>query len=288
MRSRERGRGSALGGRLRFARLMVFIPLMVFAVIQVFPIYYLVVLSLKTSQEVYGGNVVGLPKSWAWSNYVVALVDAKAALFLANSLLVTAVTIVGTVLATAMVSYAIVRIRWKLAGVALAFFLLGLMVPQHSALLPLFVILRKLKLLNTYLALILPYIAFSLSMGILVFAGFLEGVPREIEEAAFVDGCSVYRCFFQIVFPLLAPAAASVAILTYILSYNELMFAVTFISKTALKTLTVGIVSLQGRYATNWGAIGASCVVALVPTLAIYLALSDKVQKGLTAGALKA
>jgi raffinose/stachyose/melibiose transport system permease protein len=161
------------------------------------------------------------------------------------------------------------------------------MIPQHSALLPLFVILRNLKLLNTYFALILPYVAFALSIAILVLTGFMESVPKELEEAAYIDGCSVYRVFFSIVVPLLAPALATVGILTYLSAYNEMMFAVTYISTERLKTLTVGILGFQGRYTTNWGTIGASLVVAVIPTIVIYMLLSNQVQKGLTAGALK-
>jgi raffinose/stachyose/melibiose transport system permease protein len=273
--------------RTRILSWTLFAVLAVVAVVQIFPFYYLSVFSLKSNEDIFSGNVIGLPKRFMWNNYTHALVTAKIFLFFANSLLVTSVTILVTVIVSAMVSYAIMRMRWKLSKVFLALFLLGLMVPQHSALLPIFVILKNLKLLNTRLALILPYIAFALSMAILVLTGFLETVPRELEEASFIDGCSIYRTFFTIVVPLLAPALATVAILTYLAAYNEMMFAVTFVSKTALKTLTVGILGLQGRWYNNWGAIGASLVVAMAPTVVIYLLLSNQVQRGLMAGAVK-
>jgi raffinose/stachyose/melibiose transport system permease protein len=268
--------------RTRILSWTLFAVLAVVAVVQIFPFYYLSVFSLKSNEDIFSGNVIGLPKRFMWNNYTHALVTAKIFLFFANSLLVTSVTILVTVIVSAMVSYAIMRMRWKLSKVFLALFLLGLMVPQHSALLPIFVILKNLKLLNTRLALILPYIAFALLL-----TGFLETVPRELEEASFIDGCSIYRTFFTIVVPLLAPALATVAILTYLAAYNEMMFAVTFVSKTALKTLTVGILGLQGRWYNNWGAIGASLVVAMAPTVVIYLLLSNQVQRGLMAGAVK-
>jgi len=266
---------------------VLFAVLCLVAAVQVFPLWYLAVFSLKSNDQIYGGNIIGLPTKWIWSNYSKALIDAKIILFFANSLIVTGVTIVVTVALSAMVSYAIMRLKWRLSKIVLGLLLLGLMIPQHSALLPLFVILRHLHLLNSYLALILPYVAFALSIAVLVLTGFLETIPKEMEEAAFIDGCSIYRVFFSIIVPLLAPALATVAILTYLAAYNEMMFAVTYISTERLKTLTVGILGFQGRYTTNWGTIGASLVVAVIPTVLIYLLLSNQVQKGLTAGALK-
>jgi raffinose/stachyose/melibiose transport system permease protein len=265
----------------------LFAVLCLITVVQVFPLWYLAVFSLKSNDQIYGGNIIGLPTKWIWSNYSKALIDAKIILFFANSLMITGATIVVTVALSAMVSYAIMRLKWRLSKIVLGLFLLGLMIPQHSALLPLFVILKNLHLLNTYFALILPYVAFALSIAVLVLTGFLETIPKELEEAAFIDGCSIYRVFFSIIMPLLAPALATVGILTYLSAYNEMMFAVTYISTERLKTLTVGILGFQGRYTTNWGTIGASLVVAVIPTVVIYLLLSNQVQKGLTAGALK-
>jgi raffinose/stachyose/melibiose transport system permease protein len=280
-------RGFTSGARRKVLAWALFALLCLITVVQVFPLWYLAVFSLKSNDQIYGGNVIGLPTRWVWSNYSKALIDAKILLFFANSLIVTGITIAVTVALSAMVSYAIMRLKWRLARIVLSLFILGLMIPQHSALLPLFVILRNLKLLNTYLALILPYVAFGLSIAILVLTSFLETLPKELEEAAFMDGCSIYRVFLSIVVPLLAPALATVAILTYLAAYNEMMFAVTYISTERLKTLTVGILGFQGRYTTNWGTIGASLVVAVVPTVVIYLLLSNQVQRGLTAGALK-
>lgn len=279
--------GNADKRKRRVMRSSLFILLAVIAFVQLFPFYYLCVFSLKSNADIWSGNIIGLPQKLMWSNYGHALFDAKIALFFMNSMIVTSSTIVVTVFISAMVSFAIMRLKWRLSKVVLGLFLLGLMVPQHSALLPLFIILRQLNVLNTYLALILPYIAFALSVAILVLTGFLETFPRDLEEASFIDGCSIYRTFFLIVFPLLAPALATVAILTYLSAYNEMMFAVTFISSTSLKTLTVGILGLTGRYFTNWGAIGASLVVAMLPTVIIYLVLSNQVQKGLMTGAIK-
>ena len=165
--------------------------------------------------------------------------------------------------------------------------LVGMMVPIHAVLLPLFLVLSKMKLLNTYWALIIPYVAFGLPLAVYLFSSFMVSIPKEMEEAAAIDGCDIYKLFFRVMLPLIRPAIATVSIFTFISSWNELMFAVTFINKSEYKTLTVGIMSMVGAYTTKWGEIGAGLMIATVPTVVIYLLLSDQVQNSLVAGAVK-
>lgn len=259
----------------------------IFACIQLYPLIWLVFFSLKDNGEIFGGNVMGFPKKFLWQNYSQAFGSGKIGIYVLNSVLVTTLTILITVLLTSMAAYGISRMKWKLSKATLTIFLLGLMIPIHSALLPLFVILRSLKLLNSYFALILPYAAFAMPMSILILTGFFESIPRELEEAACLDGCNIYKTFFYIMFPMVRPAIATISIFIYLASWNELMFATTFISDSSMKTLTVGIMSLSGQYATDWGPIGASLVVASLPTIIIYTLMSNQVQKSFVAGAVK-
>ena len=261
--------------------------LVLFTIIQLYPLIWLLLFSLKDNIEIFGGNVIGLPHRFLWQNYNQALFSGKVGLYFLNSCIVTGATIIISGLLSAMASYAIARMKWKLSKIALTVFLLGLMLPIHAALLPLFIILRDTHLLNTYWALIIPYVAFAMPMAIFVFTGFLQMVPRELEESACLDGCNIYQIFFKIVLPLIKPAVATVSIFTYLSAWNELMFAVTFISKQEFRTLTVGIMSLAGQYTTEWGPIGAGLVVATLPTIVVYSLMSDQVQKSLTTGALK-
>lgn len=258
-----------------------------YAFIQVYPLIWLLLFSFKDNNEIFGGNVIGLPHTWRWSNYSAALTTGDVGIYFMNSLLVTLITIVISSIMIAATSYAIVRMYWKMNNLFLTYFLIGLMVPIHATLLPMFVILRNMHMLNTYWALIIPYVAFALPMGIFIMTGFLNGIPRELEEAACIDGCSVYKIFYKMIVPLLKPALATVAIFTYMNTWNELMFANTFINSDKLKTLTVGIMSLAGQHSTDWGPIGAGLVIATVPTLLIYILLSDQVQKSLIVGSVK-
>lgn len=266
---------------------LLYIVLIIWGAIQIFPLYWLITFSLKTNEEIFGGNLIGLPDKFLWGNYEKALVNANVGVYFMNSVIVTGITIFITVLISLMASYALVRMKWKLRNTTLLIFMTGLMIPIHAALLPVFLILRKIKLLDTYWALILPYVAFAIPMAILILTSFMKSIPREIEEAACIDGCNIYGIFFRIIVPILRPAVATISIFTFLQAWNELMFATVFINKQAYKPLTVGIQSMAGKYATEWGPIGAALVIATIPTVIIYLLMSSQVHKSLTAGAIK-
>jgi raffinose/stachyose/melibiose transport system permease protein len=269
------------------SRIIIWIVLIAWAVASLFPIYWMITFSLKSNSEIFGGNVAGLPRDYLWSNYSNAFGSGNLGRYLLNSVLVTIATIFLVVLSSAMSSYAMIRMKWKFSKLAMSILMLGLMVPIHAALLPVFMMMRNLRLINTLWSLILSYAGFSIPLGIMITSGLISSIPRELEEAAFIDGCHIYRMFFSIILPLLRPAIATVSIFTFLQSWNELMFAVVFISRDAAKTLTVGIQAMSGRYLTEWGPIGAALVVATIPTLVIYLALSSQVQKSFIAGAVK-
>ena len=259
----------------------------IIAVIQLYPLVWLVFFSLKSNFDIYAGNIMGLPAKFIWSNYSKALIDSRVGIYYLNSCFVTLATIVISGLLAAMAAYAVERMHWKFNRLVMGIFLLGLMIPIHAALLPVFLILKQIKLLNSYLALILPYIGFALPMAILIIANFLNGIPREMEESAFIDGCTVWKSFVFIIFPLIVPAIATVSIFTYLSTWNELMFAITFVNKATYQTLTVGIMSMVGQHSTEWGPIGAGLVIATIPTLVIYVFLSNQVQRSLVVGAVK-
>lgn len=279
------GAGGSLFAKVQ--KTALYIGLFAVALIQLFPLYWMFTFSLKSNTEIFGENPIGLPKEWIWSNYSDALIGGKVGQYFLNSVVVTGATIILTAIIGLMASFALTRMVYKLRGSVNALFMLGLTVPIHSALLPIFIMLRNAKLVNSYWALILPYAAFALPMAIMIFSSFMASIPRELEEAACIDGCSVYKIFFTVIFPLMKPAMATVAIFTFLQAWNELMFAVVFISDARYKTLTVGIQSLAGQYTTEWGPIGAGLAVATIPTLIIYMFMSKKVQDSLVVGAVK-
>ncbi|WP_434655994.1 carbohydrate ABC transporter permease [Thermoanaerobacterium thermosaccharolyticum] len=261
--------------------------LVIWAIIQLYPLFWLFLFSVKNNTEIFGGNILGFPRIWQWSNYSEALSSGNVGRYFINSSIVTILTIVISSILVSTSAYAIVRMKWKYSKLVLTIFLTGMMVPIHATLLPLFIILKDLNLLNTYASLVIPYVAFAIPMGIFILTGFLYTIPKELEESAFLDGCSIYKSFYYIILPLIRPALATIAIFTYLSTWNELMFANTFINSDAIRTLTVGIMSLSGQYQTEWGPIGAGLVIATIPTILIYVLLSEQVQKSLVVGAVK-
>ncbi|MVB11660.1 L-arabinose transport system permease protein AraQ [Caprobacter fermentans] len=275
-------RASGSVGKVLLQIFLIFV-----AVTQIYPLIWLVFFSLKDNSEIFSGNVAGLPSTFRWQNYAVALNQGNVIKFFLNSAFVTTVTIVLVLFLSSMAAYAITRMNWKLSKFTMTLILVGMMVPIHAALLPLFMVLKNLKLLNTYASLILPYSAFALPMAVFILGSFFKGIPLELEEAAVIDGCGIYRTYFYIIVPQIRSALATVAIFTYLSSWNELMFAVTFINNQSYQTLTVGMMSMVGTYITQWGVIGAGLMVATIPTIIIYLLCSSQVQESLIAGAVK-
>lgn len=261
--------------------------LIFWTVINLFPLYWMVTFSLKENSEIFGENIIGLPKHWLWSNYTTAFTKGNMALYFFNSTFVTVMTIIVTSLVALMATYALMRLEWKGRKVVNNVFMLGLTVPIHAAILPVFIILRQLHMTNSFQALIIPYAAFALAMAIMISGSFMEGIPKELEEAACIDGSNVYGIFFRIILPLMKPALATIAIFTFLQAWNELMFAVIFISDSKYRTLSVGIQTLTGSFTTDWGPIGAALVIATFPTLIIYAFMSRKIQESLMAGAVK-
>ena len=269
------------------ARILTYVGLIFWMLVNLFPVYWMFTFSLKNNEEIFGSNVVGLPKHWLWSNYTRAMNAGNMPRYFLNSVIVATATILITLAVALMATFALTRLIWKQRKKLNKFFMLGLTIPIHASIVPVYVTLSRLHMLNTYWALIIPYSAFSLSMAILVCTGFMNEIPRELDESACIDGCGVWSIFFKIIVPLMKPAVATVGIYTFLQCWNELMFANIFISKTALKTLPVGVQALSGQYTTDWGPIGAALVLATFPTLLVYIFLSKKIQESFIAGAVK-
>jgi raffinose/stachyose/melibiose transport system permease protein len=273
--------------KIKIRRILLLIVLFAIAVIQIYPLIWMFFFSLKSNTENFYTNIAGIPKVWHWENYKNALVDAGLITYFINSIFYTAITLVVSGILSAMASYAIARLKWRLSKATYTIFILGIMIPIQAALLPLFIILDKIHLLDSYWALLIPYIAFAIPMSILILTSFYKNIPMELEEAAFIDGCSIYKTFFKIILPIVKPAIATISIFTFLGTWNELIFANTFVNSSKYRTLTVGIMSLNGQHATDWGLIGAGMVIATLPTLLIYIILNKQVQESLVAGAVK-
>lgn len=273
---------------MKIKKTLIYLFLAVFTFIQIFPFYWLVTFSFKSNTEIFdSNNLVGLPKVWHLENFSKALMGGEILRYLLNSVFYAAVTVVVSTLLASMVAYAINRMYWKAKGIVAAIFSLGIMIPVQATLLPLFQGLDRLGIRGGYLGLMLPYITFAMPMTVMILGGFFKALPREIEEAACIDGCNIFNMFFRIIFPMIRPEIATSCIFAFLNTWNELLFANTFVDDAKYKTLPVGIMSFVGEHSTNWGIIGAGMVIATLPTVLIYLLLSKQVQESFTVGAVK-
>jgi raffinose/stachyose/melibiose transport system permease protein len=268
-------------------KVIIYVILVLWALLNLFPVYWMFTFSLKSNEEIFGKNLIGLPWEWRWSNYVSAWHTGNMPLYFLNSVVVSVSAIALVIIASMMATYAMTRLTWKWSAHVNAFFMLGLTIPIHASIVPVYVTLKNMGLTNTYWALIFPYAAFSLAMGILICTGFMVEIPKELDEAARIDGCGPWKTFGVVILPLMKPATATISIYSFLQCWNELMFANIFNSDGKYRTLPVGVQQLSGQYTTEWGPIGAALVIATFPMLIVYIFMSKRIQESFVVGAVK-
>ncbi|MDQ0116027.1 carbohydrate ABC transporter permease [Paenibacillus harenae] len=281
----SKGKGSSVLLKLGYA--LLYIVLIVVAALQLFPLVWLLFFSLKSNQEVFNLPPLSLPTNPRWENYSKVWSAGNIDTYFLNSVWITVVATALTVVLGSLVTYAITRMKWKGSSLVLGLFMVAMMIPVHSTLIPLFSMFNKAGLIDHPLSLILTYVAFNMPITIMILLGFYYALPREVEEAAIIDGCSVNRMFFQIVLPMTGSVIATTLIINMIYNWNEFIFVNTFISSDSFKTLTVGVQNFIGQYTTDWGAIGATLMISILPILIAFLFLSDRIVEGMAAGSVK-
>jgi len=267
-------------------RIFAYTFLSLFAIINIIPLFWMVVNSFKNEQE-YALSPFSLPEALHVSNYAEAWKVANMNVYFLNSLFVTFASLVVTVFLGALASYFLSRFQFRLRGFTYGVFLLGMLVPIHATLIPIFLIMQKLHLLDTHLSLILPYTAFHLSLTIIILEGFMRGFPKDLEESGVMDGAGIFRIFWSIILPITRPAMATVIILNFIYNWNEYLFALVLISSSELKTLPLGLANFVGIETANLTLQMAALTMALIPIIIFYLLLQKQLVTGMTAGAVK-
>ena len=266
---------------------ILYLILGIIAIIQIYPLIWLFLFSLKTNQEVFGMSPFSLPQHPQWGNYLKAWTAGHIDAYFLNSVIYTVIAVVLTVILASFVTFAITRMQWKLSGLVLGLFMAGYMIPLHSTLIPLFNTFKSVHLIDNPISVILSYVAFNLPITIMILSGFYKSLPREVEEAAVIDGCSIHRIFFQITLPMTVPVLSTTVIINMIYNWNEFVFVNTFLSSDKWKTITVGVNNFVGQYLTDWGAIGATLMISIIPVLIAFFVLSDRIVEGIAAGSVK-
>lgn len=257
-------------------------------VISVYPFLYTVATSFKTGNALFSPTL--LPDEPTWRNYI-QLFEGRQPFgrHLLNSIMVATVTVVIAMLMAVTASYALGRINFKGKGALLLAILAVSMFPQVAVLSGMFELMQALGLYNRAIGLVVPYTIFTLPFTVWILTTFMRGLPKELEEAAIMDGCGPLRIIFEVFMPLLAPALVSTGLLAFIGAWNEFLFALTFVSVDNERTVPVSISLITGAtaYEVPWGSIMAASVIVTVPLVLLVLVFQKKIVSGLTAGAVK-
>jgi raffinose/stachyose/melibiose transport system permease protein len=266
--------------------ILIYVVLSIYAIINAYPIIWMMLNSFKSEKE-FAVNQFGFPKEFVFENYISAWNTANLGVLFKNSIFICLLATIITVFIGALASYFISRFNFKMNKVVYTFFIFGMLIPIHATLVPMFILLRDLGMLNNPISLLFPYIAFNLPITIFILTSFMKAFPKDIEESAVMDGCGIFRIFWSIILPMSRPAIATVVILNFIHNWNEFSFALVLINDPALQTLPLGLASFAGQFTVNYGAQMAGLTMSLVPILVFYLLLEKEIVKGMTAGAVK-
>lgn len=278
---------SVLSGTSKIKRNIAICIMCLVAFIQLFPLIWLVDFSLCKSNELFTSGILVWPSEIQWNNYFLAFKDGNFLHYLRNSVLINTLAVLLVLLISIMASFACKRMIWKLSGLVSVLMVMGMMIPIHATLLPNYVIYDRLRLTDTIWALLIPYIAFSLPQGFFLTSSFMESVPKELEEAALIDGCGIYRVLFVIVTPLMKASMSTVAIMTYLNNWNEFIMATTYLSSNTWKTLPFCILEFTGQYSSNYAVQFAVMALSAAPAIIVYIILNKHITKGVAMGAVK-
>ncbi len=264
----------------------IYLFLILLALIFVYPIFLMIITSFKTTREIFF-DPFGLPKTWSFDTFAQVWRKAHFNTYFLNSVTVTLASTALVLTCSSLAAYALSRYRFKLNTFCYIFFLAGIMIPIRLGVLPLFLLMRDLRLLNSHWSLILTYAASGMPMSVFLLTGFFKTIPKDLEYSARIDGCSDIQIFYRIMLPLVRPGLATVTIVNFVPWWNDFFFPLLFIQSDNLKTIPLGMTIFFGQYMTDWGLLFAGMVIASIPLLALYLAMSRQFISGLTAGALK-
>ncbi len=259
--------------------------LWLYAAFSLYPLIWMLFYSFKDNAEIFVTNPFGFPKVLHWENYVNSWTKYDVPLYFLNSIIVSVGTVVLCLICALLFSYATSRMIWKGKELARTYVGLGMFIPIQAILIPVVKVIQSLGLLGTRWSMVFPYVAMNLAFATMVYYGFFKGIPKELEEAACMDGATIYQTFFRIICPLVKPATVTLAIYIFLGAWNEFLLANVLVGGIdKLKTLPLGILFFQGQFTTDWGGMGATMVIASLPAVLVYVIFSEQVERAMTIG----
>jgi raffinose/stachyose/melibiose transport system permease protein len=268
------------------SRVAIYLFLGVVALVFLYPVALMLLTAFKSTPEIFR-NPFGLPESWSLATFENVWRRANFGLFLRNSLLITGGSALLLLATAAPAAYALARYTFRLRGALFLFFLAGIMIPIRLGILPLYLLIRDLGLIDTPFALIFVYTASGMPMSVFLLSVFFRNLPRELEDAARIDGCTEGQIFRRIMLPLVRPGLATVVIVNVVPWWNDFFFPLLFLQTDTWKTIPLGMQIFFGQHLINWSLVFSGMVLASLPLLIIYLLMSRHFIAGLTAGAVK-
>ncbi len=271
---------------IRIGIIAKYVILIFLSVLWLIPVFTLVFTAVKSKQDFFTGTLLSMPSHIEWSNFTNALTKGRMLLYMKNDLIISFLKVPLGIFISSMVSYALTRLELKHRVGWLMFFLLGMMLPMQIALVPISIVYNKLHLINTYFGLFYVYIGFGISFMVLITQGFMKGIPKAIDEAAYIDGASRWQIFLYVILPISKPALATLFITDFLATWNEYLLASVIINDNSLKTVPVGLMTFVGEHGTDYGYLFAGVLVSVIPVMAVYLVFQNYFVEGM-AGAVK-
>lgn len=266
---------------------LLYSMLFLLALVWIAPMVTLVLTAIKGKKEFFSGTgLFAFPQKIAWKNFSEALIRGRLLVYMKNDIIISGFKVPIGILVEAMAAYALTRLKMKNATKVFIFFLVGMMLPFQIALVPISVIYNKLRLINTYFGLFYVYVGFGISYGILVLRGFFRGIPKEMDEAAIVEGCTNWQIFIKVIMPMAKPAIATLLIVDFLATWNEYLLASVIINNNAKKTVPVGLMTFVGEHGTDYGFLCAGVLISVIPVLVVYLIFQRHFVEGMS-GAVK-
>jgi raffinose/stachyose/melibiose transport system permease protein len=269
------------------AKILLYIFLAAMALSQIFPFVWIFTYSIKKSGDLFGPDLLSFPRDPQWINYYKAFTNGRIPLYLANTLkiVIPSVTL-GTILPFCL-AYACTRMEWKLKKLVWSIIIIGMTIPIHTTLLPNFIWYKTFHMIDTHLALIISYMAFTMSFNSIVFSGLLMSIPRSMEESAFIDGAGYFTILYRIIAPISLNGFITVGIMTFLSHWNDFLMANTYISTETKRTLPFSVIRFAGQYASDYAVQFAVMTLVAIPPLIFYFAFNKWMLAGVTAGSVK-
>lgn len=280
----KKGRGQRK--KITGGTVLMYVFLVVMAFIFAMPMLFTLLSSVKSKVEIFA-KPFSLPEAWKFTNYAEAWVGANMGTYFINSLIQAGATVIALAVIASLAAYVLSRFDFKMKGFLMIFFMLGMMVPMHTVLVPVSYIIGALNLKNNIPALIMIYVAFNLPFSIIVLSNFMRGVNRSLEEAALIDGATYFQIYRKVMLPLSVPAISTISIFNFLAAWNNILFPLLFINDKKYKPVALGLLNFNGERGSDYGPLMAAIVITVFVPMVIYLLFQEKVEGGLAAGAVK-